>query len=73
MNYLSMNQRIAAVKHYYKCNEQPTMAARRLAQEFDINPPQGRNIRLIVEKFEATGSVAGPLQRSPVVRKWQRM
>ena len=53
-----MNQRIAAVKHYYKCNEQPTMAARRLAQEFDINPPQGRNIRLIVEKFEATGSVA---------------
>ena len=33
------------------------MAARRLAQEFDINPPQGKNIRLIVEKFEATGSV----------------
>ena len=53
-----MNQRIAVVKHYDKCNEQPMMAACRLAQEFNINPPQGRNIRLIVEKFEATGSVA---------------
>ena len=53
-----MNQRIVAVKHYYKCNEQPTMAAHRLAQEFDINSPQGRNIRLIVEKFEATRATA---------------
>ena len=34
------------------------MAARCLAQEFDIEPPQGRNVKRIVDKFEATGSVA---------------
>ncbi len=53
-----MGQRIAAVKHYYQCNGNQSMAARFLAQEFDIEPPQGRNIKRIVEKFEATGSVA---------------
>ena len=50
------------------------MVARCLAQEFDINPPQGRNIQLIVEKFEATGSVAtakksGRPKKAPNVAK----
>ena len=58
MNYLLTNQHIAAVKHYYKCNGNQSSAARRLAEEYDINPTQGRNIRSIVEKFETTGSVA---------------
>lgn len=53
-----MNQRIAAVKYYYTCNGNQSMAARCLAQEFNINPPQGRSIQSVVETFEATGLIA---------------
>lgn len=53
-----MNQRIAAVKYYYKCNGNQSLAAHCLAHEFNINPPQRRSIQSIVEKIEVIGSIA---------------
>ena len=55
---LTKEQRIAAVKHFYKCNDNAAAAARRLSEEFDIHEVQGRNIKNIVLKFEETGSVS---------------
>lgn len=56
-NYLTQQQRVAAVKHYYQSQGNGAEAARRLAFEFDIRTVQGRNITNIVKKFEQTGSV----------------
>lgn len=60
--YLSIGQHTAAAKHYntalYQCNGYQSMATRFLVQEFDIKLSQGRNIKRIVEKLEAIGSVA---------------
>lgn len=57
-NRFTKQQRITAVKLFYKCQENSAEASRQLAIQYDINPPQGRNIKAIVYKFEETGSVA---------------
>lgn len=54
---LTKDQRVAAVKHYYKCNDNAAAAARKLSEDFNINVVQGRNIINLVQKFEDTGSV----------------
>ena len=41
---LTKEQRIAAVKHYFQSGENGAEASRRLAKQFGIPPPQGRNI-----------------------------
>ncbi|OAF63701.1 hypothetical protein A3Q56_08593 [Intoshia linei] len=55
---MTKKQHIAAVKHYYKSGENGDEASRRLANQFGIPPPQGRNITCVIKKFEETGSVA---------------
>ena len=54
---LNRNQRIAAVRHYYRCGSNAAEASRRLSEEFHIHVVQGRNIKSLVNKFETTGSV----------------
>ena len=54
---LNRNQRIAAVRRYYRCGSNAAEASRRLSEEFHIHVVQGRNIKLLVNKFETTGSV----------------
>ena len=54
---LNQNQRIAAVRHYYRCGSNAADASRRLSEEFHIHVVQGRNIKSLVNKFETTGSV----------------
>ena len=49
-------QRLASVKHYYKSDENGAEARRKLARQFGIPFPQGRNITSLVKKFEETGS-----------------
>ena len=55
---LIREQRVAAVKIFYLSNGNAAEASRRLSQEFNIPPVQGRNIKSIVNKFKLTGSVA---------------
>ena len=55
---LTKEQRMATEKHYYQSGENGAEASRRLANQFSIPPPQGRNITCLVKKFEETGSVA---------------
>ena len=59
---LTKKQRIAAIKHYYQSSENGAEASR-LANQFGIPSPQGRNITCLVRKFKETGSVAD-IQRS---------
>ena len=54
---LNQNQRIAAIRHYYQCGSNASKASRCLTEEFNIHAVQGRNIKLLVNKFEITGSV----------------
>ena len=54
---LNRNQRIAAVRHYYRCGSNAAEASRRLSEEFHIHVVQGRNIKSLVNKFETMGSV----------------
>ena len=58
MSRLTLQQRTAAVKHFYQSNNNAAEAARRLAAQFSLPVPQGRNVKSIVEKFEETGSVS---------------
>ena len=59
---LTKEQRIAAIKHYYQSGENGAETSR-LANQFDIPPPQRQNITCFVRKFEETESVAD-IQRS---------
>ena len=54
---LNRNQRIAAVRHYYRCGSNAAEASRRLSEEFHIHVVQDRDIKSLVNKFETTGSV----------------
>ena len=54
---LNRNQRIAVVRHYYRCGSNVAEASRRFSEEFHIHVVQGRNIKSLVNKFETTGSV----------------
>lgn len=51
-NYFSTKQSITSVKHNDTCMGNQLLAARRLAEVFDINTPQGRNIGSNVEKVK---------------------
>lgn len=54
---LNKQQRIAAIKFYYQAGSNATEASRLLSAEYHIPQVQGRNIKVLVDKFENTGSV----------------
>lgn len=54
---LTKEQRITAVKFYYKLGDNAAETSRYLSREYGIREVQGRNIKQLVDKFEETGSV----------------